>query len=124
MKGIAEFRLAGITARELIPIPLVFGLLALAGIGAHQSLAPIPTLNSAAISLDPINLPEYALRTTLRMLSALAVSLVFTFVYGTLAAKSRRAEVVLVPLLDILQSIPVLGYIPFIVPVFLSMFPG
>jgi NitT/TauT family transport system permease protein len=58
------------------------------------------------------------------MLSALAVSLVFTFIYGTLAAKSRRAEVILVPLLDILQSIPVLGYIPFIVPLFLSLFPG
>jgi NitT/TauT family transport system permease protein len=131
MKGIAEFRLAGLTARELIPnrwdliaFPLVFGLFALAGLGAHQSLAPIATLNQASISLNPIYLPEYALRTTLRMLSALAVSLVFTFVYGTLAAKSRRAEVVLVPLLDILQSIPVLGYIPFIVPVFLSLFPG
>ena len=131
MKGIAEFRLAGLTARELIPnrwdliaFPLVFGLFVLAGIGAHQSLAPIATLNQAAISLDPMALPEYALRTTLRMLSALAVSLVFTFVYGTLAAKSRRAEIVLVPLLDILQSIPVLGYIPFIVPVFFSLFPG
>jgi NitT/TauT family transport system permease protein len=131
MKGIAEFRLAGLTARELIPnrwdliaFPLVFGLFALAGLGAHQSLAPIATLNEASISLNPIYLPEYALRTTLRMLSALAVSLAFTFVYGTLAAKSRRAEVILVPLLDILQSIPVLGYIPFIVPVFLSLFPG
>jgi NitT/TauT family transport system permease protein len=131
MKGIAEFRLAGLTARELIPnrwdliaFPLVFGLFALAGLGAHQSLAPIATLNQAAISLDPIYLPEYALRTTLRMLSALAVSLVFTFIYGTLAAKSRRAEVVLVPLLDILQSIPVLGYISFTVTLFLSLFPG
>ena len=131
MKGIAEFRLAGLTARELIPnrwdliaFPLVFGLFALAGLGAHQSLAPIATLNQASISLNPIYLPEYALRTTLRMLSALVVSLVFTFVYGTLAAKSRRAEVVLVPLLDILQSIPVLGYIPFIVHVFLSDVSG
>jgi NitT/TauT family transport system permease protein len=131
MKGIAEFRLAGLTARELIPnrwdlvaFPLVFGLLALAGIGAHQSLAPITTLSQASISLNPIYLPEYALRTTLRMLSALAVSLIFTFIYGTLAAKSRRAEVVLIPLLDILQSIPVLGYISFTVIFFLSLFPG
>src|SRR5580698_8350081 len=131
MKGIAEFRLAGLTARELIPnrwdliaFPLVFGLFALAGLGAHQSLAPIATLNQASISLNPIYLPEYALRTTLRMLSALAVSLIFTFIYGTLAAKSRRAEVVLIPLLDILQSIPVLGYISFTVIFFLSLFPG
>jgi NitT/TauT family transport system permease protein len=131
MKGIAEFRLAGLTARELIPnrwdlvaFPLVFGLLALAGIGAHQSLAPMATLNQTPISLDPRNLPEYALRTILRMLAALAASLVFTFLYGTLAAKSRRAEIVLIPLLDILQSIPVLGYISFTVVFFLSLFPG
>jgi NitT/TauT family transport system permease protein len=131
MKGIAEFRLAEIKARDLIPnrwdliaFPLVFGLLVLAGIGARQSLAPIATLNQTPISLDPMNLPEYALRTTLRMLSALAVSLVFTFVYGTLAAKSRRAEIVLIPLLDILQSIPVLAYLSFTVIFFLSLFPG
>ncbi|HWU25710.1 MAG TPA: ABC transporter permease subunit [Rhizomicrobium sp.] len=131
MKGIPEFRLAGITARELIPnrwdliaFPLVFGILALTGIGAHQSLAPIATLTQSAISLDPIHLPEYALRTTLRMLSALVASLVFTFIYGTVAAKSRRAEIILIPLLDILQSIPVLGYIPFTYVFFMSLFPG
>ena len=131
MKGIPEFRLVGMTAREFIPnrwdliaFPLVFGLLVLTGIGAHQSLAPIATLTPSAISLNPAYLPEYALRTTLRMLSALAASLVFTFVYGTLAAKSRRAEIILVPLLDILQSIPVLGYIPFTYVFFMSLFPG
>ncbi len=96
----------------------------LAGIGAHQTLAPITTLKQTAISLDPANLPEYALRTTLRMLAALVASLVFTFIYGTLAAKSRRAEVVLVPLLDILQSVPVLGYISFTIVFFMSLFPG
>ncbi len=131
MKGIAEFRLAGLTARALIPnrwdviaFPLVFGLLVLVGIGAHQTLGPIAQLNQSAISLDPANLPEYALRTTLRMLAALIASLVFTFTYGTLAAKSHRAEVVLIPLLDILQSVPVLGYISFTVIFFMSLFPG
>jgi NitT/TauT family transport system permease protein len=131
MKGFPEFRFAGVTARGLIPnrwdliaFPLVFGLLVLTGLGAHQSLAPISTLTTSAISLDPSNLPWYALRTTLRMLSALVASLIFTFIYGTLAAKSRRAEVVLVPLLDILQSIPVLGYISFTVTFFLGLFPG
>ncbi len=131
MKGIPEFRLVGMTAREFIPnrwdliaFPLVFGLLALTGIGAHQSLAPIATLTPSAISLNPSHLPDYALRTTLRMLSALVASLVFTFAYGTLAAKSRRAEIILIPLLDILQSIPVLGYIPFTYVFFMSLFPG
>jgi NitT/TauT family transport system permease protein len=51
-------------------------------------------------------------------------SLLFTITYGTLAAKSRRAELVLVPLLDILQSVPVLGYISFTVVFFMSLFPG
>ena len=124
-------RYAGLTARRLIPnrwdlvaFPLVFGLLVMAGIGAHQTLAPISALKEPVVSLDPINLPEYALRTTLRMLIALAASLLFTLIYGTLAAKSRRAELVLVPLLDILQSVPVLGYISFTVVFFLSLFPG
>ncbi len=131
MKGIAEFRLAGITARELIPnrwdlvaFPSSSVCWPSPASGHINRSLPIQTLNQASISLNPIYLPEYALRTTLRMLSALAVSLVFTFVYGTLAAKSRRAEVVLVPLLDILQSIPVLGYISFTVTLFLRLFPG
>ncbi|MGD0023196.1 MAG: ABC transporter permease subunit [Xanthobacteraceae bacterium] len=69
-------------------------------------------------------LPGYALRTTLRMLAALVASLIFTFTYATLAAKSRRAEVVLIPLLDVLQSVPVLGYLSFTVVFFVSLFPG
>ena len=58
------------------------------------------------------------------MLAAMVASLIFTLVYGTVAAKSRRAELVLVPLLDILQSVPVLGYISFTVVFFISLFPG
>ncbi len=58
-----------------------------------------------------MDLPGYALRTALRMLIALAVSLVFTLTYATWAAKSPRAGSLLVPLLDILQSVPILGFI-------------
>ena len=122
---------AGLTARGLVPnrwdiiaFPLVFGLLLLAAKGARETLAPLSALKEPVISLDPVNLPEYALRTTLRMLAAMIASLVFTVTYGTLAAKSRRAELVLVPLLDILQSVPVLGYISFTVVFFMSLFPG
>lgn len=64
------------------------------------------------------------MRTTLRMLAAMVAALVFTLLYGTLAAKSRRAEKLLVPVLDILQSVPVLGYISFTVTFFLLLFPG
>jgi NitT/TauT family transport system permease protein len=122
---------ASLTARGLVPnrwdiiaFPLVFGLLLLAAKGAHETLAPLSALNEPVVSLDPVNLPEYALRTTLRMLAAMVASLLFTITYGTLAAKSRRAELVLVPLLDILQSVPVLGYISFTVVFFMSLFPG
>jgi hypothetical protein len=119
---------ASLTARGLVPnrwdviaFPLVFGLLLLAARSARETLAP---LSAPVVSLDPVNLPEYALRTTLRMLAAMVASLLFTVTYGTLAAKSRRAELVLVPLLDILQSVPVLGYISFTVVFFMSLFPG
>ena len=89
-----------------------------------ETLAPLSALKEPVVSLDPVNLPEYALRTTLRMLAAMVASLLFTVTYGTLAAKSRRAELVLIPLLDILQSVPVLGYISFTVVFFMSLFPG
>ncbi|WP_233854329.1 ABC transporter permease [Paraburkholderia sp. HD33-4] len=124
-------RTANASARRLLPngwdfvaFPLIICLIAMASIGFHQTLAPMSTLNTQVISLDPLNLPEYAMRTTLRMLAAMVASLVFTLVYGTLAAKSGRAEKVLVPILDILQSVPVLGYISFTVTFFLAMFPG
>jgi NitT/TauT family transport system permease protein len=109
---------------DFVAFPLIICILALTAVGFHETLAPISTLQTQAISLDPSNLPEYALRTTLRMLAAMVASLIFTLVYGTLAAKSRRASIVLVPILDILQSVPVLGYISFTVTFFLALFPG
>ncbi|HML07054.1 MAG TPA: ABC transporter permease subunit [Xanthobacteraceae bacterium] len=87
-------------------------------------LAPLVATQPPEISLSPAALPNYALRTTMRMLAALVASLVFTFVYGTLAAKSRRAEMVLIPLLDVLQSVPVLGYLSFTVVFFVSLSPS
>ncbi|RAJ86554.1 ABC transporter permease, partial [Paraburkholderia caballeronis] len=109
---------------DFVAFPLIICLLAMAAIGFHESMAPISTLSAQPISLDPSNLPEYAMRTTLRMLAAMIASLVFTLGYGTLAAKSRRAAQVLVPILDILQSVPVLGYISFTVTFFLALFPS
>lgn len=108
---------------DFVAFPLIVGLLALVTMGFQQSMAPISTLQSEVISLSPTALPEYALRTTLRMLAAMALALAFTLGYGTLAAKSRRAGMVLVPVLDILQSVPVLGFISFTVTFFLALFP-
>jgi NitT/TauT family transport system permease protein len=91
--------------------------------GATEIAAPAGRLAAEPITLDPASLPEYALRTTLRMFAAIIASLVFTFVVATLAAKSRKAELVIVPALDILQSVPVLGFLTFTVVFFLRLFP-
>ncbi|HTT81417.1 MAG TPA: ABC transporter permease subunit [Stellaceae bacterium] len=109
---------------DLLAFPLILGLVSVIGFGAHQTLAPLSTLREPVVSLAPANLPDYALRTVLRMLAAMVASLAFTLIYGTLAAKSARAEKVLIPLLDILQSVPILGYISFTVVFFMSLFPG
>jgi NitT/TauT family transport system permease protein len=103
---------------------LLVAIIILLGTGAQQMLAPLASGQRPEISLSPAALPGYALRTTMRMLAALVVSLIFTFTYATLAAKSHRAEMVLIPLLDVLQSVPVLGYLSFTVVFFVALFPG
>ncbi len=89
-----------------------------------ERFAPINAPGALSVSLDPANLPGYAVRTTMRMFAALAASLLFTFTYGTAAAKSRRAGIVLIPMLDILQSVPILGFLTFTVVFFMGLFPG
>lgn len=109
---------------DLVAFALVVGLLSMMAIGFQETMAPLATLQAHPVSLDPADLPEYALRTTLRMLAAMVLSLGFTLLYGVLAAKNRRAEKLLIPMLDILQSVPVLGYISFTVTFFLALLPG
>ncbi len=91
---------------------------------ARHTFVPLASSGAATISLDPANLPGYALRTVMRMFAALAASLLFTFTYATWAAKSRRAGLVLIPILDILQSLPIFGFLTFTVTFFLGLFPG
>jgi NitT/TauT family transport system permease protein len=102
----------------------VIGVLVGVGHVAEGTLTRIDAPGATHITLDPWNLPAYAVRTTLRMFAALAASLLFTFTYGTAAAKSRRAALVLVPLLDVLQSVPILGFLTFTVVFFMNLFPG
>ena len=109
---------------DVVALILVIGAMVLIVYGGEQTALPLSALDVAPVSLDPANLPAYALRTTLRMLLAIICSIVFTFVYAALAAKSRRAEMVLIPLLDILQSVPILGFLTFTVVFFLNLFPG
>jgi len=109
---------------DLLAVPLILSIMFLLAAGAREMAGPLNAPHAEALSLDPTHLPYYALRTTLRMMVAMAGSLLFTLVYATAAAKSRRAELILVPVLDVLQSVPVLGYVSFTVTFFLSLFPG
>ena len=109
---------------DAVALILVIGAMVLIVYGGEQTALPLSALEVTPVSLDPANLPDYALRTTMRMLLAIVCSLVFTFVYAALAAKSRRAEMVLIPLLDILQSVPILGFLTFTVVFFMDLFPG
>jgi len=109
---------------DLAALCCVVGALVAIANAARGTLVPIGVLESAHIDLDPWALPGYALRTTLRMFAALFASLLFTFTYATLAAKSRRAGLIMIPVLDILQSVPILGFLSFTVVFFMSLFPG
>jgi NitT/TauT family transport system permease protein len=109
---------------DIVALIIVIGAMVLIVYGGEQTTLPLSALDSAPVTLDPSHLPFYALRTTLRMLLAIICSLVFTFIYAALAAKSRRAEIVLIPLLDILQSVPILGFLTFTVVFFMNLFPG
>jgi len=109
---------------DLIAFAAILAVLTAIARSYHGISAPLPAPNETAVSLDYWELPYYAFRTVLRMFAALAASLVFTFTYATLAAKSRRAEMVLIPVLDILQSVPILGFLSFTVTFFLGLFPG
>ena len=81
-------------------------------------------LHQPPLSLDVALIPYYTARTVLRMFIAFAAALLFTFTYGYVAAKSVRARKVMLPLLDILQSVPVLGFLSITVTGFLALFPG
>ncbi len=106
----------------LLGLFLLFYTIARVGSGFFVAFKP-PSL-SPKVYLDPVNLPYYAARSTLRMFIALGGSVLFTLAYGYIAAKSQRAEKVMIPLLDILQSVPVLGFLSVTVTFFISMFPG
>ena len=109
---------------DLVALPLVLGLIALVAWGGLAMSVHYRVGEVLPISLDPGRLPEYALRTVLRMGAALVASLVFSLAYAALAAKSRQAEKILIPVLDILQSVPILGFLSITVTGFVALFPG
>ncbi len=108
---------------DVLAFALVFVFLIYCAQAAHGLTGSLARLQATPISLDPWALIGYSARTALRMVLAMVASLIFTFTYATLAARSRRAEVILVPLLDFLQSVPILGF-SFTILFFLQLTPG
>jgi len=109
---------------DAIAFVVLSGLALLVLQGARGAVEPLARLHLEPVTLDPVWLPYYALRTVIRMFAALAASTVFTMVVATLAARSRRAGQIIVPALDILQSVPILGFLTFTVTFFMGLFPG
>jgi NitT/TauT family transport system permease protein len=105
-------------------LPLVLAVLAALAFGAMQMSRPFAVGQPTPISLDPIYLPYYLLRTILRMFTALGFALLFSFAFAAVAAKYRAAEKVLIPLLDVLQSVPILGFQAIAIAPFIALFPG
>ena len=97
---------------------LFFGLLSLARYWAG------PVNPSPEIRLAPAALPAYALFSLARMSVAYGLSLAFTLVYAWVAAHNARAERVMIPLLDTLQSIPVLSFLPGVMVSMVALFPA
>ena len=105
-------------------LPIILALFVLLAYAAEQMARPYQVGEVLPLSLDPLNLPYYLVRTTLRMFIALGASILFSCAFAVLATKVRAAEKVLVPMLDILQSIPILGFLSITVTGFIALFPG
>jgi NitT/TauT family transport system permease protein len=109
---------------DVVVLAAIFALLwALVALGGDMRVQ-FDELHPPPLSLDVMLIPYYTARTVLRMLIAFCAALAFTFVWGYVAAKNRRARRVMLPVLDILQSVPVLGFLSVTVTGFLALFPG
>jgi NitT/TauT family transport system permease protein len=106
------------------PVIVVVIVAAVYGLVTAASHWTAPLTPTATIDLSPRALPGYAFLSTLRMALAYLLSLVFTLIYARIAAARRGAERVMVPLLDILQSIPILSFLPGVELALIALFPN
>lgn len=109
---------------DLALLPIILAAIVLVAYAARQMNVPYTSGEPLSVSLDVAQLPYYLLRTSIRMLLALGASLLFSFAFAAIASRNRTAEKVMVPALDILQSIPVLGFLSITVTGFIALFPG
>jgi NitT/TauT family transport system permease protein len=123
--GQATAELPASTVRSLLrDLPIIVGGMALFyGLISLSHYWTAPVNAQADIQLDPGVLPKYALFSVARILTAYLISLVFAIAYGQFAAHNARAERILIPLLDTLQSIPVLSFLPPVMVAMVALFP-
>lgn len=106
---------------DILIVLVVLAILTAVVAAASRWTAPLTPV--VEIDLSPAALPAYAGYSLLRMFLGYLLSLVFTLIYGHIAATNRRAREVMVPLLDILQSIPILSFLPAVVLALVAAFP-
>ncbi|OIZ99883.1 sulfonate ABC transporter permease, partial [Rickettsiella grylli] len=111
-------------AWDFVALLMVLGMLAAFVWAGKQITSPYHVGQPFALTLDPLQLPKYALFTVLRLFTAMAFSLLFTFTVGTLAAKNKRAARIIIPCIDILQSVPVIGLLSITIVGFITLFQG
>jgi NitT/TauT family transport system permease protein len=92
-------------------------------VGVRLAFDAPPVVRASEISLSPSALPWYTALSVGRMAAAYTLSMLFTLVYGRLATRNRRAEQILMPLLDVLQSIPILSFLPVVLLSLSVLFP-
>ena len=109
---------------DLIALVFVLAIIFLLSFGGKAMVGHYDVGQPLPISLSPWMLPYYALRTVVRMLIAMACSLLFTFTFATWAAKSKQAERIIIPMIDIAQSVPVLGFLSISVANLTNVFRG
>lgn len=97
------------------------GLMYYAWIGMHQSF--INEASVAAISLDPSHLPYYTLRTVMRLLIGMVWSFAFALIAGYACAKNKHVARILLPIINFMESVPLLGFLTFTTAFFLFLFP-
>jgi len=129
LRGFSAYRLwTRLPSLEISYLPDL--LMGAAGIALFYGLLVVgrtwlgPFTPEIEISRSPLALPAYAGYSLLRIAIAYVLSLAFSLVYGYVAAYNRRAERFMIPLLDVLQSIPVLSFLPPVMLAMVALFPG
>lgn len=105
-------------------VVVLLGIVMVAYVGVRLALGSPRAIEGPEISLSPWALPWYACLSMGRMAAAYALSMAFSLVYGYLAARRKGAERIMIPILDILQSIPILSFLPVVLLSFRAVLPA